>query len=323
MEPTRSDASVNGLVQNCTSTQPTIAITLVLVGLMATVQGPMQSYAAPWPVPAPAEPKPVSYNANSVNSVTEIGFFNPETGKPRIWYFKQSNSTYELFDNPGFHPTYGVELQPITRDIVQELLKHAESNDSEFKSRRFMERYRAGELPVEELDVSELSVTPRTDSVRGNTVLVLAGSESGPSWTSSIVLDELKSALRRSHVVTPISRSNLPELINQTLSSTPLHDLTRIRELARSVRVRYVVIASCIVETVEQDDRRPGSRPTAKPITNVRLQMLDTQTGDLIYSRVWPPITEPAAGVRGPQRKKVKEFAAEFVRAVNTQLNLP
>lgn len=38
-----------------------------------------------------------------------------------IWYFRRSDGRIELFDMPGYHPKFGDELLPVTRDIVVEL----------------------------------------------------------------------------------------------------------------------------------------------------------------------------------------------------------
>lgn len=46
-------------------------------------------------------------------------FFDPTTGEPVVWFFKNDRGQIELFDLMGFHPETGEELTPVTRDIVQ------------------------------------------------------------------------------------------------------------------------------------------------------------------------------------------------------------
>lgn len=46
-------------------------------------------------------------------------FFDPTTGEPVVWFFKNDRGQIELFDLMGFHPQTGDELTPVTRDIVQ------------------------------------------------------------------------------------------------------------------------------------------------------------------------------------------------------------
>ena len=45
-------------------------------------------------------------------------FFSLRTGEPIIWYRKTEDGNFELFDLMGFDPETGVELLPITRDVV-------------------------------------------------------------------------------------------------------------------------------------------------------------------------------------------------------------
>ncbi|CAA2101062.1 hypothetical protein MBUL_00986 [Methylobacterium bullatum] len=50
---------------------------------------------------------------------TNIAWFDPVTGQPRIWYWREG-TTYEFFDNSGFHPRTGEKLVIIDRKIVSE-----------------------------------------------------------------------------------------------------------------------------------------------------------------------------------------------------------
>jgi hypothetical protein len=48
----------------------------------------------------------------------EPNFFDPRTGEPAIWYYKNKSGEIELFDNKGFHPSTGEKLAPITREVA-------------------------------------------------------------------------------------------------------------------------------------------------------------------------------------------------------------
>ncbi|MCC8959222.1 hypothetical protein H8B02_39230 [Bradyrhizobium sp. Pear77] len=50
---------------------------------------------------------------------TNPTFFDPTTGEPVVWYFKNGRSQIELFDLMGFHPQTGGELTPVSPDVVQ------------------------------------------------------------------------------------------------------------------------------------------------------------------------------------------------------------
>ncbi len=45
-------------------------------------------------------------------------FFDPRTGEPVIWFYRDAQGTIELFDLMGFHPLTGEELTPITKEVV-------------------------------------------------------------------------------------------------------------------------------------------------------------------------------------------------------------
>lgn len=55
--------------------------------------------------------------------LSDIDFFDPITGKPRVWYSREKNGDLLLYDGPGFSPLNGEELKPVTSEIVQALLK--------------------------------------------------------------------------------------------------------------------------------------------------------------------------------------------------------
>ena len=47
-------------------------------------------------------------------------FFNSATGEPVRWYARLPDGRYDFFTLPGFHPKYGMKLEPVTPEIVQE-----------------------------------------------------------------------------------------------------------------------------------------------------------------------------------------------------------
>jgi hypothetical protein len=46
-------------------------------------------------------------------------FFSSRTGEPIVWYYQSKQKGIELFDLMGFHPETGVELTPITKEVVE------------------------------------------------------------------------------------------------------------------------------------------------------------------------------------------------------------
>lgn len=45
-------------------------------------------------------------------------FFCHITREPLIWYYESTDGSIEFYDMPGYHPIYGEELKPITRDVI-------------------------------------------------------------------------------------------------------------------------------------------------------------------------------------------------------------
>jgi hypothetical protein len=52
-----------------------------------------------------------------VNPETAV-FFDPISGQPKLWYWRSDAGVWEFYDNKGFHPRTGDELQVVTRDTL-------------------------------------------------------------------------------------------------------------------------------------------------------------------------------------------------------------
>jgi hypothetical protein len=57
------------------------------------------------------------------SSVGGIDFFDTSTGNPKVWYHKDEDGTYRLYDGPGFDPQTGQALQPVSKDTVDDIKK--------------------------------------------------------------------------------------------------------------------------------------------------------------------------------------------------------
>ncbi len=60
--------------------------------------------------------KPLAFKA-----VSEIAFFDSQTGQPKVWYARSANGTITLFSTSGFDPLSGEELKPACQQIVEEV----------------------------------------------------------------------------------------------------------------------------------------------------------------------------------------------------------
>jgi hypothetical protein len=61
-----------------------------------------------------------------------------------------------------------------------------------------------------------------------------------------------------------------------------LDDLAQVREIATSLKIKYLVLAKCI-EAKEQDELGIGVQSRLHVV--LRIQMLDVETGEIISSR--------------------------------------
>jgi hypothetical protein len=58
-----------------------------------------------------------------LTTLESVEFFDSITGKPKVWYYRDVDGSFEFFDGPGFHPTYKAALKPVTPDIITSLKK--------------------------------------------------------------------------------------------------------------------------------------------------------------------------------------------------------
>jgi TPR repeat protein len=59
---------------------------------------------------------------------SDVIFFDPRSGEPRIWYVRTKEGRLRLFDLPGFDPESGLELSPATRDVAADWPKQHASD---------------------------------------------------------------------------------------------------------------------------------------------------------------------------------------------------
>lgn len=60
----------------------------------------------------------------------DMRFFDERTGSPVVWYGRNENGDYDLFDNAGFHPSTGQQLEPITATVIRQLRRRATNTQS-------------------------------------------------------------------------------------------------------------------------------------------------------------------------------------------------
>jgi hypothetical protein len=83
--------------------------------------------------------------SNRVEITKDTVFFDPISGKPRLWYWRRDKADYEFFDGPGFHPQNGQALQSFTRDLLTQYQKEIEEKAQQLKAEqdKFEEQQKA------------------------------------------------------------------------------------------------------------------------------------------------------------------------------------
>ena len=61
--------------------------------------------------------------------------FDPQTGEPRVWYWRSDEGRYEFYDNEGYHPRTGERLISLTKDAAAKIVKEAEEREKKIGRR--------------------------------------------------------------------------------------------------------------------------------------------------------------------------------------------
>lgn len=72
------------------------------------------------------EPERLSITCESIEK-QEIKFFRPD-GKPKVWYYRRGDGSFELFNRKGHHPIYKEKLKPVTADVIPQLEKQLKAD---------------------------------------------------------------------------------------------------------------------------------------------------------------------------------------------------
>lgn len=59
----------------------------------------------------------------AIADVRQYAFFDPITGKPRVWYHRLDDGSYAFYDKPGKYPGTGENLLPIDERAIQDAVR--------------------------------------------------------------------------------------------------------------------------------------------------------------------------------------------------------
>jgi hypothetical protein len=107
--------------------------------------------------PASKSPRRIAYDLSSIETIV---FFDPLTSEARVWYYAAHDGGIELFDGPGYHPQYKVQLQAITPDIVAQIggRLDADAQEKALEERRRQEAQRASPTPARRIDYDYVAI---------------------------------------------------------------------------------------------------------------------------------------------------------------------
>lgn len=168
-------------------------------------------------------PRPIT-----VNDPNTFEFFDPLTGKARVWYFLSDDGNYEFYDSPGKHPRTGRTLVPMDSIIVRDLIRAYDDHltiEKVRKDRSALEKY------------LNLSVFNRRNSIEV-TVIILQKDNSRFLSLESTIIDLLKARGIYSEQ-TLFKSSFFKEGMVQALMED---DWTKVGHLSLGQRVDYLIL---------------------------------------------------------------------------------
>ncbi len=102
-----------------------------------------------WKSQAEQHKKLVTRRAPQRVDPDKFTFFDPVTGKPRVWYWRSEKGEYEFYDNPGFQPRTGDQLTAISRETIDAWRKDVALNEKRLKEEQ-LEKERARQQALED-----------------------------------------------------------------------------------------------------------------------------------------------------------------------------
>lgn len=165
------------------------------------------------------------------------------TGKPRIWYYKRPDGTFELYDRQGPSPETGEPLKPVDREVREEIIQFqqaaADHHAADLAAQAATEQVHA------KTALAERYINPAVKRVGERQVafLVLA---KNPEWVPNIE-GNLANALAQSGLK-PVSTFFKPAFVQEGRAERLMSgDWKQASELEMSKRVDYVVLARVAV----------------------------------------------------------------------------
>ncbi|HEV2522807.1 MAG TPA: hypothetical protein VGT24_10545 [Candidatus Acidoferrales bacterium] len=186
-----------------------------------------------------------------IADVKQFPFFDPITGKPRVWYYKSPDGSYEFYDRFGKHPGTGDDLRPIDQQTRMELIRLQDLHAAQVEQRQVQAKEQAATQAAAENQRQHqaflehyinTSIVKRPGRKQA-AVLVLRETQS----TINGIEDSLGNALSQ-HGVEPSTSFFKPSFVLEGRARRLLDgDWDQIRQLELNTRIDYVVLGAAAV----------------------------------------------------------------------------
>lgn len=183
-----------------------------------------------------------------IGDVKQFAFFDPITGKPRVWYHRSSDGSYEFYDRPGKHPGTGNDLSSIDPETVRELIRLQDLHASQVEQQQVQANEQAAMQAAAEnqrqrqafLDRYINTSIVKRSGTRQAAILVLQQTENSLSGID----DFLASALAKRGVEPVTSFFKQPFVLEGRARRLLEGDWSEASRLEINNKVAYVVLAS-------------------------------------------------------------------------------
>lgn len=186
-----------------------------------------------------------------IGDVKQFPFFDPITGKPRVWYYKSPDGSYEFYDRPGKHPGTGNALPQLDQETRQELIRLQDLHAAQIEQQQVQAKEQAAMQAAAENQRQHQAFLERYINTsiakrsgrRQAAVLVLRETQSPING----IEDSLGNALSQ-HGVEPNTSFFKPSFVLEGRARRLLGgDWDQIRQLELNSRIDYVVLGAAAV----------------------------------------------------------------------------
>lgn len=133
-----------------------------------------------------------------VSDPRTFDFFDGVSGRPRAWFYRNPDATYEIYDKPGAHPRTGAPLTPVNAAVIQELVQLHELRAARAEEQRKQDA--VADAARQEKAVVDRYTNPGPPNQPGRTeVALLVHGRPLPGGLQQAVVDAV-----RSHAADPI-----------------------------------------------------------------------------------------------------------------------